>query len=250
MPSATVPMRSRSARTSPASRSCESAPSLAERLTQAAADRVQLDGHALHLVVEAAELALHPALHARLVLERLHQRLAPRLRAHLGEPELDVLGRVVGERLVERLGARGGALHRAHEPVDLDRHLGVGQLGALDRLADRRLAAAGVADVLADRRGELVELELLPAGRELPAALGALAGQDPVGLLLVEERARARHQVDEQRDDEHQADGAPDEHPGRRGGDQHADVERLGRRVGGQGARELAAAVRLEVGHG
>ena len=140
------------------------------------------------------------------MLERLDQlgRSAARPRADLGEAGLDRRDRRVGERVVQQLRAAGGVLHHAHEAVDLVGDLGVGQVGALDRVADALLATLRLEHLQPDRRRERVDVELLARAGEPLAALGPLAREHAVGLVAVEERARAGGEVDDQRDDQHQ----------------------------------------------
>ena len=161
MPSATAPMRSRRPRTSPASSLCAAEPSAGRDADQAAAHRVELDQHPLHLVVEAQQLR-RPCAAARAAGARsasASSRLAGSS-STWRQARGDALGRRVGQRLVERLGADRRRLHRAHEAVDLGADLLVGQIGAGDRVADALLALARVEHVVADRRRQPGEVEL------------------------------------------------------------------------------------------
>ena len=85
-----------------------------------AADRVQLDEDALHLVAEAAAAA--PACAAASVSWVVSASVSSALAGSSltsARRRCDVDGRRVAQRVGERLGAARGVLHREHEAVDL-----------------------------------------------------------------------------------------------------------------------------------
>ena len=156
IPSAVAPTRSRSARTSAASSVCT--PDSDEADTDTSCERTVSSSTRIRSISAKKRSSCFSIRRSVVswVSSASSSSGSPPRAAHLRQPRLDAVGRRVGQRLVEQLRPPRGRVHRRHEAVDLLRHLLVGKIRALDRVADPLLAHPRLAQQPRDRRREVL----------------------------------------------------------------------------------------------